>query len=120
MVPLRHLAVIRFPSQQPPFQPRHARADDHDDDAEHGHAGKDAGRVERALGLRDHVAQTARRAQILSHNRAHHRESEAGLQAGEDPGQRARDRARAAPAAVRMAPSIRTLSISTRSASRTP
>src|SRR4051812_43188787 len=60
----------RLPPQQPPLQSRHSGADDDDDDCEHGHAGEHARRVECALGLRDDIAEPARRAQILSHNRA--------------------------------------------------
>src|SRR5262245_28739434 len=83
--------LISLPPQEPPLQSGDTGADNDDDHTEDRHAGEDARRVERAFGLRDHVAESARRSQILSHNRAHHRESEAGVEAGEDPREGTRD-----------------------------
>src|SRR6516165_7601603 len=80
----------RFPFEEISFKPRHAGADDDHHGREYGHPREDTCGIEFSFSLGNDVTQAASGAQILSHNRPHHRESEARLQAREDPGERAR------------------------------
>src|SRR5919202_2462833 len=76
---------LRFPAYQAALGGRDRQLDRDHDDAEYDHPRPDTGCVEVALGLRDHVADSARRPDVLADNSPHHGEAHRRMQAGEDP-----------------------------------
>ena len=83
---------VRSPRDEAVFQRRDAGFGYQGDRGENGHGSKDAVGVERVLSRGDHQPQTLDGAQVFAHDGADQGEAEAGVQTGDDPAERGRNR----------------------------
>ena len=70
-----------FPAEEVPFEAVDAGTDAENDDGEDDHAGEDAGGIEDAFGLGDHVADAFGRAEIFADDDSDDGEPDADVEA---------------------------------------
>src|SRR6185503_17406406 len=84
------LAAPRLPDEEPPFREGDDPVEQERERGQHDDAGEYGVDVERALGLQDEVADAARGAEVLAHDRPDERQADGVVQAREHPAHRAR------------------------------